>query len=265
MHPIERLRWIARSDGESAVAVAAEAAWTLGELAADEPAAVLTASRRLVERQPCCGPLWWACAHLIASEDPFATARRVSAELLSTEVADRVAEALKANFTSSDVLCATPPTALLLQALARHSSYQVRLVASYRVLRHEMRGVGELVNEVTGYELEEAGSALEAASVLLVEPSIASDEGLLVEASIARIVELANDLDVPVWALLGAGRLIPPRLARAASDLAGAELEALGPETVSAAVDDLGIGPVSPALSRVRCPVAPELSNRLKG
>ena len=57
MHPIERLRWIARAEDEPAASLGSEAAWTLAELAEQEPNALLTACRRLLDRHPACGPL----------------------------------------------------------------------------------------------------------------------------------------------------------------------------------------------------------------
>ena len=55
--------------------LAAEAAWTLAELAEAEPAALLTACRRLLERHPDCGPLWWTAARLVSADDALEEGR----------------------------------------------------------------------------------------------------------------------------------------------------------------------------------------------
>jgi hypothetical protein len=263
VHPIERLRWIARADGESAATIASEAAWTLGELGAEEPAAVLTASRRLVERHRSSGPLWWVCAHMVASDDPLETAHRISAELYSDAVPDRVADALRIEFTSSDVLCSTSPSETFQQALSRRGTYIVRLIGGYRSLRRDMRSLGSVVAEATGYEVEEASEALEGANVLLVEPCFAGGAGLFVEPEVASVVELASRLEVPVWALLGAGRVLSSQLAETAADLAGDELELVAPMVVSRAVDCNGIGDLRAALGRASCPPGTELVHRI--
>src|ERR1700689_4842391 len=104
MHPIERLRWIAGAEDEPAASLASEAAWTLGELARDEPTAVLTASRRLLDRHPACGPLWWVCAKLAGADDAVEVARGAAVELCSDSTPDRIAAALRASFAASDVL-----------------------------------------------------------------------------------------------------------------------------------------------------------------
>lgn len=269
-HPIERLRWIARADGESAATVAAEAAFTLGELAAEEPAAVLTASRRLVERNPACGPLWWACASMVAADDPVETATRVAADLLSDTVPNRLADALRFSFTSTDALCATMPVDTLRQALARRGSYLLRLVADHHWLHHAVRDLGALADEVVAYDLQEVEAALDGAAALLVEPCLAAAGPaagpaggvILVEPASAAVAEQAARRSVPIWLVLATGRLLPPALAEAAASLAGDEVDRLDPSTVLTAVDASGIAPLDRALSRVECPPAPELAHR---
>ena len=64
MHPIERLRYVARAGWAPPAVLAAEAAWALGDLALHEETAVLPACRRLLDRHPGCGPLWWVAALL---------------------------------------------------------------------------------------------------------------------------------------------------------------------------------------------------------
>jgi len=271
-HPIERLRWIARAEGETAAVLAGEAAWTLGELAVAEPAALLTASRRLVERLPGCGPLWWACAHMLATDDPIATARRVAAQLVSDTVGDRLADALRANFTSSDWLSATVPVDTLCQALARRGTYGVRLVADRDLLRPALRALGAVAEEVVGYRIEEAGAALDGAAALLVEPSLAAEAApgpgsgrgrlLLAEPGVAAVVGEAAARSVPVWIVLGVGRVLPPALAEAASELAGGDLAPLDPSLVVTAVDATGLAPIDEALARAECPSGTELAHR---
>jgi hypothetical protein len=298
MHPIERLRWIARADGEDAATIATEAAWTLGELAVDEPAAVLTACRRLLERHPACGPLWWVAAHLTASDDPFETARRVSAELYSDTVPDRLAEAWRANFTATDVICVTSPSDLAREALSRRRPYPVRLVAGLRTLRHDLRGLGAVTDEVSGFEAADAVEALDGCAVLVVEASMAGSTGVLVPAETAEVVRAAASslslspsespsslslspsespespsesspspaplpLPLPVWLVLGIGRVLGPRLVETAATRSAGETELLEPGLFTLAVDAGGIGDVATALAAVTSPPGLELLGRV--
>ncbi len=82
VHAIERLRWVAQDCWAPAEEVAADAAFALAEVAEEEPSALLPSCRRLLERHPWCGPLWWVAAHLLASPDPAAEAERRAGQLL---------------------------------------------------------------------------------------------------------------------------------------------------------------------------------------
>jgi hypothetical protein len=265
MHPIERLRWIARAEGESDAMIAAEAAWTLGELAIEEPAAVLTASRRLVLRQPHNGPLWWACARLleaVGSSQVLDLAQHISVELSSDTVPARLADGLRSELTSTDVIVATVPAELLARAVEYRDNHRLLLVGEYRELRLEVSRLR--ANSAVGYEIEEAAEALEQAALVLVEPRFASAGQVVVSASAAATVRLANKGPLPVWAVFGPGRVLSEPLAAAATKLLGPEEEPLSPSLFDQAVDEEGLGPIEAALERPCCPLGLELA-RLHG
>ncbi len=72
MHPIERLRAVARAGWAGPSDLGAEAAWALADLAEREPSAVLPSCRRLLEFHPDCGPLWWVAARILTAGDQMA-------------------------------------------------------------------------------------------------------------------------------------------------------------------------------------------------
>ncbi len=80
MHPIERLRWVARSPEGDLSAVAAEAAEALAGFA-DDPAGLVIASRRLIERRPEAAPLWWLASRVLCSLEPEFEAIAAAADL----------------------------------------------------------------------------------------------------------------------------------------------------------------------------------------
>jgi hypothetical protein len=89
------LRSVARSRGGDPTEVGAEAAWCLAALAAEEPAAVLPACRRLLERHPSCGPLWWVSARMLVAGDPVAEAERCAGMLMEDPTPDILRSALR--------------------------------------------------------------------------------------------------------------------------------------------------------------------------
>ena len=93
MHPIERLRHLARSSGYDQRVLVGEAASALRALRAD-PAGLVISSRRIVERHPSSGPLWWMCAHLLTAHDPGSTARELTGRIELDPTPDHLAASL---------------------------------------------------------------------------------------------------------------------------------------------------------------------------
>src|SRR4029077_20629258 len=93
MHPIERLRMVARAAGEGPALVAQEAAGALVAFG-DDPAGLVTACRRLVDRQPTSGPIWWLSARVLCSTDPSQGAGRARYLLHDDPTPERVSAAI---------------------------------------------------------------------------------------------------------------------------------------------------------------------------
>src|SRR4051794_19539324 len=90
MHPIEQLRYVARAAGEGPALLAREAAGALAMFGGD-PAGMVTACRRLVDRQPTSGPIWWLAARVLGAPiDASGEAWRAASELESDQTVDRL-------------------------------------------------------------------------------------------------------------------------------------------------------------------------------
>jgi hypothetical protein len=129
VHPIEMLRAVARSRGGDPGQIGAEAAWCLAALAAEDPAAVLPACRRLLERHPGCGPLWWVSARVLVAGDPVAEAESCAALLLDDRTDRSVRSALRSGQGS-------PPRRAV-------RSGGIAEVASAEVVLVEVNAIGE--------------------------------------------------------------------------------------------------------------------------
>jgi hypothetical protein len=263
MHPIERLRWIARAEDEPAASLGSEAAWTLAELAEQEPNALLTASRRLLDRHPACGPLWWVSARLATAADPLEEGRRAAAELCSDSTSDRIGRQLRVSFTASDALVLTSPIELSLPALEASKPYPLRLVASPWSIRRSMRDLSVVVSsEVTGWSSDEADDALEGAAVLLVEVLAAGRHAVLVSRGTAAVVQSARAAGVPAWAVIGVGRALPERLFEAARERAADEVDEVALEGFALAIGPELTGDPAVVAAQVTCPPGLELIRR---
>jgi hypothetical protein len=94
VHPIERLRYVARDGWGDPAMLAAEAAWALADLLEHEPPAAVPACRRLLEGHPASGPMWWVAARVLSAPDPVSEAERCADDLHSDATSDLLDAAL---------------------------------------------------------------------------------------------------------------------------------------------------------------------------
>src|SRR5438105_4963027 len=84
MHPIERLRYVARAAGADPSVLVRETAEALAAVAADDPMGLVPACRRLIDRHITAAPMWWLVARVLTASDPIAEAW-LAAEQIDTD------------------------------------------------------------------------------------------------------------------------------------------------------------------------------------
>jgi hypothetical protein len=267
MHPIERLRWIARAEDEPAASLASEAAYTLGDLAYYEPNALLTACRRLLSSHAECGPLWWVAAQVMAASDPHEAARHAAAELCSDQTPARVAEALRASVAGGEGVVVTTPFELCLQALVLSRVYALRFVAQPWLLRRAIRAFDGSASELAGYPSGEEDEAVAGASVLLVEALASGPSACLVDPVAGEALEAAARAGVPAWLIVGTGRALPPWLFEEARERTEADdpdgrAAVFTLDTFALAIGPEGQGDPVAVGGAVTCPPGRELLRR---
>ena len=225
MHPIERLRAVARARDLEQTLLASEAASVLGSLAFD-PMSLLTSCRRLIDRHPAAGALWWACARLLAADDARAEARRIALDLdddparidLSLELPDGAVVAIVPDGAGGSDLA------------------------------------GDLAGMRDDLEVVEADGAAPAggttAGILLVETGAAGPDRFLGAAGTAEAMAEAREAGAAVWLLVAVGRRLPGPLFDALATRAGT---AAGEVLPMDGIDRI----IEPR--QVPCPCPPEL------
>jgi hypothetical protein len=264
MHPIERLRMVARAAGEGPALLAQEAAGALVAFG-DDPAGLVTACRRLVDRQPTCGTIWWLAARVLSASDATAAAWAALDEL----EADPTPTVLADGLPDGVVVTSVGLGEQVMAALCRRGDVDV-LVADVentdpRAVRRLQR-TGTVTRDVP---LTGVSAAVEASGLVLIDADAAGPGGVVAPAGARAAAAVARHASVPVWAVAGVGRVLPGPLwdalaARLAADDEPwlALDEVVPPDLVDRVVGPAGIEEVAPALRRAGCPVAPEL---LKG
>ena len=260
VHPIERLRYVARARGADAESLVRETAGALRGLGLD-PSGLVVACRRIVERHPTAGPLWWLCARMLTSAEPMAAARAAVAEIELDETIDELTEAIPDGATV--VTIGWPD--LVGVAVARRGDARVLAVdaahqASSFVQRLERADVeSELV------PTEAAAIAIASADLVLLEADALDGTQIVAPTGSALLGAAATLSATPVWCVAGCGRRLPSpmieaiieRVAQRAIDPWSREVEVLPANLVSHVVGPHGRQPL--AELRAECEMAPEL------
>ena len=261
MHPIERLRYVARASGVPQQAIVQETASALASFGSD-PQGLVTACRRIVSRQPTSGPLVWFAARVLAAGDPRSEIWEAAGAMQADRTAAELVHELPADATVSvlgwpDELGEVLPrrgdlTVLVIDTLMEGSGFASRLLhADVDAVDVPLAGLGAAV----------AASSL----VLLESPAIGPDEFLAVAGSRAAAA-VARHAEVPVWLVGGVGRVLPQRMweglrrrVEGAHDPWDAQEEFVPLDLVDRIAGPAGLESVADALRRTDCPVVPEL------
>ena len=214
---------VARAGGEDPGLVARQAASALAGIAG-EPAAVVTACRRLVDRQPSCGPVWWLAARVLTASEPGNEAWRAADELRHDPTPRALADAL--------------PDGATVTVLG--SPWQVGAAVARRgdvwALVVDVRGDGgrllyeldEVGGDVAAVAESGLGAAVLASTVVLLEAEALGRDGLVAVSGSRAAAAVARHAGIPVWAVAGVGRVLPAGLWERSLRPVGRDLRAVG-------------------------------------
>jgi hypothetical protein len=264
VHPIERLRYVARSSGAPQAVLVRETAAALGGLGFD-PAGLVTACRRVLDRHPTSGPLWWLCARVLtAVDDPDREGWRCADELDDDRTVDELAHALPSDATVA--VLGWPE--LVGEALARRGDVEVLAVDALDEGSGLVRRLRHAGVDAVDVPLSGLGPAVAAADLVVLEASALGGDAFVAVVGSRAAAAVARLAGIPVWLTAGVGRRLPAPLlgalvARLEGEHGGEPWE-VADEVVPASLVDrvcTDVGPIEPALAfaNADCPVAPEL------
>lgn len=207
MHPIERLRFVARATGAPPDDVVQEAAASLAGFAED-PVSLVTACRRLIDRHPANGAIWWLCARTLVAADPGDEAWRCHSDFHADATIDELTHALPAD--ASVGVVGWPDR--LGTVLARRGDIQVRVIDIDGDGPGFTRALERLDVEVVDVPVGGLASAVADADLVVLEASAIGPGAALVEPGGWAAASVARTSEVPVWLVGGRGRVVPAGL-----------------------------------------------------
>ncbi len=261
MHPIERLRYVARSSGADQVALVRETASSLSTFR-DEPAGMVMACRRMLARHLTSGPLWWLASRVCRAVDPVQEAYRAADEFEADCTAKELSLALPADAT----VCVLGWPEIASMALPARGDLEVLVVDVAGEASGLVRRLQRVDVDAIQVPLSGLGAAAASSHVLLIEAAIMGPDACIAVAGSRAAAATTHQAGGAVWVVAGIGRIV----AQPVWDIVAArhgqgeepwELadEIVPLELVSAVVGPAGVRSVAEALAAADTPVAPEL------
>lgn len=261
MHPIERLRYVARAGGVDHGMLAEETARALAGFV-DDPSGLVTACRRIVDRHPTSGPMWWLAARVLATNDPRAEAFRC----VSTLQDDPTAAALAYELPDEITVTVVGWPEQVGSALIRRGDLRALVVDALGEGAGLVRRLEHADTPAEEVPPANVAGAVRWSNLVLLEASVVGPDSFVGVAGSHAAAAVARDTDAEVWLVVGEGRLVPQRIWESVVDRldqAGEPWE-LDEEPVPLSLVDRVVGPKgaeSPEamLRRTDTPVVPEL------
>lgn len=264
MHPIERLRYVARAVGADQGLLTREAAGALAAFG-DDPAGLVTACRRLVERHPSVGPLWWLCSRVLLADDPVLEAWQAADELDDDDTPQALASAL----AEDAVVCVIGWPEQVADALVRRGDVRALVVDAIGAGSGLSSMLARAAVESDDVSPDGLGAAAADADLVVLEATAVGPDAFVALAGSRAAAAVARHAGRPVWLVAGVGRLLPRRVWEALVSRLDDEGEpwerddeVVPLDLVDCVVGPDGLRPVAEALQRTDCPIAPELLGR---
>jgi hypothetical protein len=257
MHPMERLRHVARSGDIDPAVVVAETVDALTRLD-PAPSELVTLCRNLVERSPTCGPLWWLCAHLLADPDSLACAWQLAEEVERDTTAARLADRLPEGAT---VMTVGHP-AIGASALRRCGNVSVLAVLAGDEGVRLVRAMDRAGVDVEPIAPEATLTACGRADVVLLEAEACSTDEVVASMGSGLAAVAAAALGVPVWLVVGVGRRLPAAFVSAMACGPDSQAERFSTTLVSKVAGPHGVVAMTSDALTAECPAVPELRDR---
>jgi hypothetical protein len=223
---------------------------------------LVVACRRIVERHPELGALWWLCSRLLVSTEASRLAWQIADEIASDPTPRVLASALPDGAT---VLTIGWP-AVAGAALLRRGDARVLCADSRHAASAFLRQLERADVESDPVPAESLARAMAITDIVLLEGVAACPGRVLAPIGSRVAAAVAADVGVPVWCALGIGRRLPAEYVDAIADRVttdaksfDVEIDELPVKLVSHVATGDGVSSDLRSALRPECSFTPEL------
>jgi hypothetical protein len=232
MHPIEHLRYVARAQGADPAALVEETAHALGSLRMD-PSGIVVACRRIVQRHPFTGALWWLCANVSTSSEPFDAVWELAEEIR----ADRTGSELAAALPDDATVATIGDPSVIGDGLIRRGDIRVLALDVQHVATSFVRRLERYDVDCEPVDAGAAGTVARKVDAVLIEALACDSDRVIAPMGSSTIAAAAAAWGTPVWLVAGTGRRLPSGMI----DAMAAKIDELTAVDTIASSDPLGV------------------------
>lgn len=207
VHPIERLRYVARAGGFDQIDLAREAADALASLWG-EPAELVNACRRILHHHPLAGSLWVMATRVLISAD----ARRAALDFIDELNADLTSEKIREFLPVNATVAVIGWPDLALEAVHKRSDLTIRVVDAYGEGAGLARSLLQKEVKVEEVPFTGLGQACSHSDVILLEASASGPNSFIAPSGSYAAALCGAQSGKQVWAVVGHGRALPERI-----------------------------------------------------
>ena len=263
MHPIERLRYVARASGGDPAVLVRETAAALADVLRVEPIGLVPACRRLIDRHLTSGPVWWLASRMLTAADAAAEAWAAASEMER----DLTADVLVAELPDDATVTIVGWPDLAAAALHRRGDLVVLVGDAFGDGAALARRLDNAGIEATEVPDSGVAAAVVVSDLVILEATAAGPTGILAATGSHAAAAVAAHLGIPVWAVAGAGRVLPGglwyallrRLDEGGDEPWDRPVEFIAEDLLTQLIGPGGRVAVGDGLCRSTCPTAPEL------
>lgn len=256
---------MARAQGADPASLVEETAHALGSMRFD-PSGLVVACRRIVERHPFTGPLWWLCSGVATSAEPFEAVWELADEIN----ADPTPRELAANLPDEATVVTIGDPHLVGDGLVRRGDVRVLAFDAAHTATSFFRRLERHDVDVEPVDAGVAGTVIRHADLVLVEALAVDPQRAIVPIGSSTIAAIAYASSTPVWLVAGVGRRLPTvyvdamagrieHLVDEGIDPWDLDVEELPLTLVTDVVGPHGRVPMGPPAIVAECPLASEL------